>query len=388
MSGVRNKKTRSRQNLWRPARVGRIIPAIFSPHEESTMLDRCLDDLEARIDEDVEQQLYDEWLNFTNGTFDGDIFCPKRSKKSPPAIEWPKALVNETLDDFDKMALQQFGGCSNVLAEGSGQLMCVRSNYGTSIIPSMFGVELFMMDAEQDTLPTSWPLSPEKIEAAIEACVPDIAEAEGSDSLAGKTLQMAKRFAEIKAAYPKIGKYVHCYHPDLQGPMDVCEVLWGSGLFVDLVDKPDRAKAFLDILTDTYTRFLKRWAEILPFSEGCNVHWCLLHEGSIMLRDDSAMNVSPAMFDEFIKPCDQRLLDEFGGGGLHFCGRGDHYIESMCEMRGANAIAMSQPEYNDMEVIYKSTVDRGVKLLGFPRDAADAALAAGRDLHSNVHCWS
>jgi hypothetical protein len=40
-----------------------------------------------------------------------------------------------------------------------------------------------------------------------------------------------------------------------------------------------------------------------------------------------------------------------------------------------------------MEVIYRHTVDRGIKLLGLNRDAADAALAAGRHLHGSVHCW-
>ncbi|MFH1730370.1 MAG: hypothetical protein ABIF82_01815, partial [Planctomycetota bacterium] len=100
-----------------------------------------------------------------------------------------------------------------------------------------------------------------------------------------------------------------------------------------------------------------------------------------------AMNFSPAMFDEFIRPYDQRLLDEFGGGAIHFCGRGDHYIESMCRMRGMHAIAMSQPGYNDMEAIYRSTVDRGIKLIGLQRDAALAAQVAGRDLRGQAHCW-
>jgi hypothetical protein len=47
---------------------------------------------------------------------------------------------------------------------------------------------------------------------------------------------------------------------------------------------------------------------------------------------------------------------------------------------------MSQPEYNDMEVIYRNTVDKGIKLLGLQPEAAEAALAAGRDLHGCVHC--
>ncbi len=59
---------------------------------------------------------------------------------------------------------------------------------------------------------------------------------------------MAEYFADLLGKYPKVKKYVHHYHPDLQGPMDVCELLWGSNLFVDLYDVPDLAKSLLELL--------------------------------------------------------------------------------------------------------------------------------------------
>ena len=82
----------------------------------------------------------------------------------------------------------------------------------------------------------------------------------------------------------------------------------------------------------------------------------------------------------------QRLLDEFGGGAIHFCGRGDHYIASLSEMNGAYAIQMSQPEYNDMETIFAHTADKGIGIVGLDRRAADEAVARGRDLRGRVHC--
>ncbi len=88
---------------------------------------------------------------------------------------------------------------------------------------------------------------------------------------------------------------------------------------------------------------------------------------------------------EFVRPLDQRLFDQFGGtGAVHFCGRGEHYIEAMSQMRGLTAIAMSQPHLNDMGPICRNTVDKGIKLLGFPREAAESA---GRNLRGQVHCW-
>jgi len=347
------------------------------------VLTKCMEDLERRIDEETEDRLYAEWAGFTEGRFDGDIFSPARSTSSPPGVEWPDVSVNAALDDFDQMALQQFRTCSNALEDGNGRLMCVRSNYGSSILPALFGAELFIMADETNTLPTTRPLANiEKIEELIEAGVPDL-----NTSLGGRALEMGGRYAAIREKYPKIAKHVHVYHPDIQGPMDVVEVLWGSRLFVDIIDRPGLVRALLELVTETYIRYLRKWEEVIPFEDGRQAHWSMMHEGYIMLRDDSAMNFSPAMFDEFIRPYDQRLLDEFGGGAIHFCGRGDHYIDSMCRMPGMHAIAMSQPECNDMEIIYRSTADRGIKLIGLQRDAALAAQAAGRDLRGQAHCW-
>jgi uroporphyrinogen-III decarboxylase len=94
------------------------------------------------------------------------------------------------------------------------------------------------------------------------------------------------------------------------------------------------------------------------------------------------MNLSPEAYAQFIRPMDQRILDEFGGGQIHFCGRGDHFIEAMCQMNGLSAIAMSQPHLNDMEKIYRNTVDKGIKLLMFN---GKAAKSAGRPLRGQVH---
>jgi uroporphyrinogen-III decarboxylase len=164
-------------------------------------------------------------------------------------------------------------------------------------------------------------------------------------------------------------------------------LLWGSGLFVALIETPDLVTQLLELVTETYVQFMRAWTRLVPFEGDYAVHWSLLHKGHIMLRDDSAMNLSPGMFAEFIAPYNQRLLDTFGGGAEHFCGRGEHFISRMCGLRDMHAVAMSQPDWNDMETIYRQTVDRGIKLIGLARTAADQALARGRDLHGQVHCW-
>jgi hypothetical protein len=168
--------------------------------------------------------------------------------------------------------------------------------------------------------------------------------------------------------------------------MDICELVWGSGLFLELMQEPDLVKEFLELITATYIAYMDRWHRIFPPEGDFAPHWGLMHRGTVMLREDSAMNLSPEMFREFIEPYDRRLLSRYGGGAIHFCGRGDHYIDRIPQMEEVFAVNLSQPEYNDMERIFRHTVDEGIQIIGLRREAAEEALANGRDLHGNVHC--
>lgn len=353
-------------------------------------LEPYLEDLERRIDPSIEADLMARWRAFATGQWRDGLFSPRRPAPAPPARPWPRVLVDDALVDPEAMALQQLAGCSAALEQGRGALLAVRANYGSSILPTLFGAVPFVMARETNTLPTSWPLAGgvDAIRAWVDRGRPEMPPAGDPDSLAARTLAMGRRFVDWLAPYPRLRAHVHLYHPDLQGPFDACEVLWGSRLFYDLVDEPDLVQAFLELIARTYEAFLEAWQAVVPpRDDGCAVHWSMLHRGAIMLRDDSAMNLSPAMFDEFVAPWDRRLLQRFGGGAIHFCGRGEHFVNRLPRLGGVTAVNLTQPECNDMEGIFRHTVDSGLPLLALPRGAAEAALAAGRDLRGRVHCW-
>lgn len=105
-----------------------------------------------------------------------------------------------------------------------------------------------------------------------------------------------------------------------------------------------------------------------------------------MLRNDSAMNFSPEMFEEFFEPFDQRLLTHFGGGAMHSCGRVDHYIHRLSKLKDLHAFQMSQPNYNDMDVVFENTVEKDIQLIGLPQHVAKEGLNHGFNLKGNVYC--
>jgi len=348
------------------------------------MIEKYLQDLERRIDPQVEEGLFGQWRDFADGRHGEEIFAPERPRSSPPRVEWPHTLVNDALEDCEAMALQQLETCSKALAEGSGALLAVRCNYGTAILPSLFGGQLFLMDRDIDTLPACRPLEggAEAVRRLVDQGVPD-----PDVALGAATFRMGQCFLQLFRDYPRISKHVYLYHPDLQGPMNVCEMLWGSSLYLDLYDKPDLVRDFLSLITETYICFMRRWNEIVTPLDGNAVHWSMLHRGRIMVRNDASTNLSPAMYEDFARPCDQRLLAELGGGGIHFCGRGDHLIAQFSQLSGLHAINTTQPALNNVETILVNTVDRQINLLGFEREIAEQAVRRGRPLRGRDHSW-
>lgn len=345
---------------------------------DAKVLLACVEDLEARIDPAQEALVRRAWIDFCDGRWNDNVFYGLARNANKPRARWPAISVNQAIGDFDAMLLQQLQGCSDQLDGGRGWL-CVRCNYGTGILPSLFGCETFMMDEELNTLPAARPLGGgDAILKLLDKGVPDL---EGG--LGDKVFAMALRYLDMFGKYPTIAGHVELFHPDVQGPIDVAEVVWGSDIFYAFYEAQPLLRDFLELVTQTYAAFMRKWYKLVPRRGEHSVHWGMLHKGALMIRNDSLMNLSPEMYVEFVRPLDQRLFDEFGGGAMHFCGRGDHYIARMCEMAGLAAVNPSQPHLNDMETIYRSTVDKGIKLLNLRKHAVDSA---ARPLRGQVHC--
>ena len=140
------------------------------------MIEPFLEELENRLDPQTEEALEAEWNRFLDRRFDGGIFRPRRRAAAPARLEWPSILINHALRDPELLLLRELRSVSDTLAAGSGNLLNIRCNYGTSILPSLFGVEPFYLDDDCDTLPTSMPLADGRdgIRRLVDAGVPPL----------------------------------------------------------------------------------------------------------------------------------------------------------------------------------------------------------------------
>lgn len=345
------------------------------------MLKKYLEDLESRIDAKQEDILIEQWRKFIHNEIDDQVFIPKREYIAPETVKFPSILGNKAMKDRDLMVLRELKGCSDLLTNNVGSLLNVRANYSVGIFPSMFGAKVFYSDDNLNLMPITREMKPEQITRIIEQGIPDI-----NSGLIPQVFEFGHYFNELISEYPKIKKYIHHYHPDFQGPLDVVELLWGSALFTDVLLEPQKVKDLLELVTETYIVLMKKWyEEFPPYYDDMAVHWGLMMPGHVMIRDDSATNFSPDLVQELVLPYNQRILNEFNGGSIHFCGTGTHFIEDFSKLDKMGGIQLSQPDYNDMNVIFDHTVDKNIKLLGLRQDGVEAAMKNNRPLKGQVH---
>lgn len=339
-------------------------------------------DIEARIDVQVEEQLKQEWLTFADGNLESGMFTPVR-KPNPSTIVWEDVNINAAFEDVELMIYFELKQVSDLLATGGGALLNMRPNYGTGIIPSMFGAEIFKLADSANTLPGTKPFAEgeEKIEEIIANPVKDY-----ETSLYKRVMDFGHMLKDLLKNYPKMQKYVYVYAPDLQGPFSICDMLWGSDIYFEFYeDESDRFDAMMEIACDTMIEVLQNWFALFPpFDETHVIDWGLLHKGHIIIRNDAIVNISAVQYATFIKKYDQKILNTFGGA-IHFCGRCDHVIEEFASHDNFYALNMSQPELNNMDKIYQYITEKGFQIIGMPEIEYKPAVDSGRDFHGNLH---
>ena len=349
------------------------------------MLNQFFADLEERLDESEELRVEREWLNFADLRLTSGAFRTSRKKRASK-LDWPKMLVNDALDDVTDMIYQQLWSVNQVLENGEGTMLNLRSNYGTGIIPSIFDAPIHIMPRNTDTLPGSKPF-PDGSQG-IRRILNEGRNWDYSKGFAGKTFEMAEQFLTLAEAFPKVRRFVHYYNPDLQGPLALCEVLWGSSFYEDFYDEDAMESHLLedalDFFTELYLDFTDRFHRLAPtFDTEHSVEWGCLHRGGTIIRNDSAMNISGELYREYVMPRDQKIIAAVGGG-IHFCGCGHHYIQHVASIQGLSCVNLSEPARNDMEKIYANTIDRGIIIFGLLSEEVERALRAGRDLRGRV----
>jgi len=82
-----------------------------------------------------------------------------------------------------------------------------------------------------------------------------------------------------------------------------------------------------------------------------------MRNGGTRISEDSATLISPQQIDEFVIPYDQKALEAFGGGFIHFCGKNDYLLESYLKLDKVRAVNLGNPEMYDFDLTMQKFID-------------------------------
>ena len=235
--------------------------------------------------------------------------------------------------------------------------LLIRADHGTIQIASLLGARWEQAD---DNPPWVYSLgSPEAIAAVAEGRTPLDLDNGGVLARSFATLRF---FHDKLAAYPRARQAIQIAMPDLQGPLDTADQLWGCGLFAAFYEEPELVDKLLGRIVDVMFQVADRFRvfatdRLDPFA---NAQHAWQVPGRLLIRNDSAIMLSPQMYAEQVRPHDQRLLLAVGGGSQHFCGNGQHLIQPMLDTDGMRGFDFGQPWLMDEDRVYAQTVARHV----------------------------
>jgi hypothetical protein len=266
-------------------------------------------------------------------------------------------LYNELVSAWDmSLAARHAGGAGNGI--GDDLAATVRPNWGTVLVASLLGGH-----AEQSGDNTPWIRRHDDNPVTLEA----IADADPDVATSGwipRVLDTYEDYRQLLAPWPELASALRTTLPDLQGPLDTVEQLTGADLFIDFIERPDlvvRALHRAALLQVACTRLFAAHAGDGP--EGyCHQHGFLV-KGGILVRNDSAVMISPELYRDLVAPADELVLAASGGGGIHSCGRIGHAVPAMLELKSVNCIDFGQSYMNDVDALYVQARERRIPFL-------------------------
>ncbi|NCF64560.1 MAG: hypothetical protein GWP61_01210 [Chloroflexi bacterium] len=341
------------------------------------ILHRLLDYLELRIDLDHVDRLttrHRAAMNFEEIDrpplvcylpYEGDAFKPYPLSEifDDPA----KMMVNELLAGFTSIY--------HAVDLMDDAPYCLRPNLGVTIIASMLGAQIRVMEEQP---PWVLPLdNASAIRRIVDGPIPSTTE-----GLAPRVLEQYDYYKMVLAGYPKCQAAFQLTLPDLQGPFDIVELLWGPDAFMAFYTEPELLEALLERITATilvaYRRFGAEVSENI--GEGFQFQHATAVKGRILLRSDTTIMISPEHYQRFILPHDATIGQALGSVAIHFCGNGQHQLQNMLSTPNLSSLDLGQPWLMDMDTMYTlaSAAKVGLVRLTLPDEQMTAEQLARR----------
>lgn len=204
---------------------------------------------------------------------------------------------------------------------------------GTGVLCSAFGSRIEFID-KMDPAHTGTLLG--SMEEVNRLRMPDMEK----DGLMPHVIRYLKYFKENSTIPVGI--------TDCQGPLTTALQLCGyDTLFYGMYDYPEKVHQLMELVTEALIRWVKLQKKIIGEPTDCCAgdQGVYVPEGiGVWFADDDAIILPPELYDEFVIPYNERLMEAFGGGIIHWCGCANQHIDSLNKMkylRGINNFSLA-----------------------------------------------
>ncbi len=248
--------------------------------------------------------------------------------------------MEEQFYDKEKMLYAHLEEIEKCAENAFDALLCLRPNFGTIFIPSIFGLKYVL---PKDTF--GWITSHLTKDEIKKFKIPPLDE-----------VDMMKRAIEYLQFFKEeLPEWIHVYLPDTLGPFEIAHSVYGDNIFYEIYDDPSFIHYLLELCTNMYIQITEKLKEVIGEERTTCYHGHALSRGIYMrnggtrISEDSATLISPQHIDEFVIPYDQKALEAFGGGFIHFCGKNDYLLESYLKLDNVRAVNLGNPEMYDFD---------------------------------------
>ena len=282
---------------------------------------------------------------------------------------WKRFRIDEAFGNPDLMLANELRSVYGSALVGDDRIGTLRANFGVGILPSLFGCAIRLTF---DAMP--WVESFDSRDA-IKKIV-----ANGVPDLRGGLWPKVDEFQNYALSrikdYPSLHSSVRLSMCDMQGPFSIAHLVWGNDIYYAVVDEPSLVSDFLEVVTETYVQFIRQEREATSADEDFTEFLNVLVPGKVLIREDSATNLSPAMYKRYCLPYIQKTLNVFPGG-VHYCGAGHQFFDLVTACDNLTCVNFGNPELQYPEKV-KALIDRRIAVIGWGVWPLDPLLASER----------
>jgi len=261
----------------------------------------------------------------------------------------PERNLMEIYHDSNKMLEYGLREALRSVAGGADAVPSVRANMGCSVFPAIMGVKPLLFE---DKMP--W-VKEHLTREQITALEPGQITPDSDFKLGLEHIHYMARKLENSP--------VRIFPLDLQGPYDMAHIVYGDAIFYDMYDDPAFVHHLMDLCTQAIIWGMEQCLAAIPGSNEMVAHYSAVviprSMGGIKISEDTSTLLSPGAIDEFVVPYTSRILEHFGGGYIHYCGKNDYLFKAMLGIKHSIGINFGNPDMHDMNEILSAIADAG-----------------------------